>query len=67
MSSYCGIAPALTIAMSIPARIAWYRNTAWMASRTAVVAAERERLTLDTPPLIRTPGSAALSRRVASK
>ena len=34
--------PALTMPMSIPAWIAWYRNTVWMAFPHRVVAAERE-------------------------
>ena len=66
MSSYCGRAPALTIAMSRPARIAWYRNTAWIASRTRSLPRNAND-TLDTPPLIRASGSSALRRRVASK
>ena len=66
MSSYWGITPALTMAMSSPARIAWYRKTAWIASRTRSLPRNANE-TLDTPPLTRTPGSAALRRRVASK
>ena len=66
MSSYWGSAPALTIAMSRPARIAWYRNTAWIASRTRSLPRNAND-TLDTPPLIRASGSASFRRRVASK
>ena len=66
MSSYCGMTPALTIAMSRPALIAWYRNTAWIASRTRSLPRNANE-TLDTPPLTRAYGSVALTRRVASK
>ncbi len=52
--------------MSRPARIAWYRNTAWIASRTRSLPRNAND-TLDTPPLIRASGSATLRRRVASK
>ena len=58
MSSYCGRAPALTIAMSRPARIAWYRNTAWIASRTRSLPRNAND-TFDTPPLIRASGQLA--------
>ncbi len=66
MSSYWGMTPALTMAMSRPARIAWYRKTAWIASRTRSLP-RKAKLTLETPPLIRTPGRSAFSLRVASK
>ncbi len=59
MSSYCGSAPAFTIAMSSPARIAWYRNTAWIASRTRSLPRNANE-TLDTPPETRTSGSSDL-------
>ena len=35
--------------MSIPALIAWYRNTQWIASRTALLP-RNENDTLETPP-----------------
>ena len=66
MSSYCGMTPALTIAMSSPAWIAWYRNTAWMASRTRSLPRNAND-TFETPPLTRAWGIVALTRRVASK
>ena len=52
--------------MSRPARIAWYRNTAWIASRTRSLPRNAND-TFETPPLIRASGIVALSRRVASK
>ncbi len=58
-SSRTGRAPALTMAMSSPAEMAWYRNTAWMASRTGSLP-RNEKETLETPPLVRTPGSSRL-------
>ena len=51
--------------MSMPAAIAWYRNTAWIASRTGSLP-RNENETLDTPPLTWTAGSSSLIRRVAS-
>jgi hypothetical protein len=41
--------PALTMPMSMPALMAWYRNTAWIASRTGLLP-RNEKETLDTPP-----------------
>ena len=52
--------------MSIPAAIAWYRNTLWIASRTGSLPRKLNE-TFDTPPETRAPGSSALIRRVASK
>jgi hypothetical protein len=51
--------------MSIPARIAWYRNTEWIASRTGSLP-RNEKETLLTPPLTLAWGRVALIRRVAS-
>ena len=48
-SSYSGSAPALTMPMSMPAAIAWYRNTTWIACRTGSLP-RKENDTLDTPP-----------------
>jgi hypothetical protein len=44
--------------MSMPARIAWYRNAVWIASRTTSLP-RNENDRFDTPPLIFAPGSAA--------
>jgi hypothetical protein len=41
--------PALTMPMSMPAWIAWYRNTVWIASRTGSLP-RNENDTLETPP-----------------
>ena len=41
--------PALTMPMSMPAWIAWYRNTVWIASRTGSLP-RNEKLTFETPP-----------------
>jgi hypothetical protein len=46
--------------MSMPALMAWYRNAECIASRTTVVAAERERQVLTPPLMMRTPGQARL-------
>ncbi len=51
--------------MSIPAAIAWYRKTAWMASRTALLP-RNENDTFDTPPETSAPGRFCLIQRVAS-
>ena len=56
--------PALTMPMSKPAWMAWYRNTVWMASRTASLP-RKLKLTLLTPPLTLAPGKLALIQRVA--
>ena len=57
--------PALTMPMSMPALMAWYRNTVWIASRTGSLP-RKEKLTFDTPPLTFAPGRLALIQRVAS-
>ncbi len=57
--------PALTMPMSIPALIAWYRKTVWIASRTGSLP-RNEKLTLLTPPLTFAPGRLSLIQRVAS-
>ena len=57
--------PALTIPMSSPARMAWYRNTAWMASRTGLLP-RKEKEMLEIPPETRARGRVCLMRRVAS-
>ena len=51
--------------MSIPAAIAWYRKTEWIASRTGSLPRNAND-TLETPPETSTPGSVALIRRAAS-
>ena len=48
-SSYTAIWPALTMPMSIPARMAWSRNTECIASRT-VSLPRNENDRFDTPP-----------------
>ena len=57
--------PALTMPMSMPALMAWYRNTVWMASRTGSLP-RKLKLTFDTPPDTLAPGRLALIQRVAS-
>ena len=57
--------PALTIPMLMPARIAWYRNTECIASRTTSLP-RKENDTLLTPPLTSEPGQAARMAAVAS-
>ncbi len=64
-SSRIGSAPAFTMPMSRPAPIAWYRNTAWMASRTASLP-RNEKLTLLIPPEVCTSGISALIRWIVS-
>ena len=64
-SSYTPTMPALTMPMSIPAWIAWYKNTVCMASRTGSLPLN-EKLTFDTPPLTFAPGKFCLIQRVAS-
>ena len=59
MSSYTGSAPALTMPMSMPAAIAWYRKTAWIASRTASLP-RNEKRDVQTPPLTSDAGQLAL-------
>ena len=65
MSSYTASWPALTIPMSSPARIAWKRNEACIASRTASFprnANER----FETPPETSAPGQRSFSSGIAS-
>ena len=66
MSWYTGRAPALTIAMSRPASMAWYRKQACIASRTALLP-RNENDTFDTPPETWTCGQRCLISRVPSK
>ena len=56
--------PAFTMPMSMPARIAWYRKTVWIASRTGSLP-RKLKLTFDTPPLTFAPGRFCLIQRVA--
>ena len=49
----------MTMPMSMPARMAWYRNTAWIASRTTSLP-RNENETFETPPLISDVGQLAL-------
>ena len=51
--------------MSMPARIAWYRNTAWIAWRTGSLP-RNENETLETPPEMWLSGKRRLSSRAAS-
>ncbi|NKA88722.1 hypothetical protein GO305_02356 [Ralstonia solanacearum] len=51
--------------MSMPAPMAWYRNTVWMASRTTSLP-RNENETFDTPPLTLACGNFCLIQRVAS-
>ena len=50
--------------MSRPAAIAWYRKTAWIASRTGLLP-RKQKLTLEMPPETRAPGRFSLIQRVA--
>ena len=52
--------------MSMPARIAWYRNTACIASRSGLLPRNENDMLL-TPPDTFAPGSVRLISRVASK
>ncbi|MCY1239736.1 hypothetical protein D9M72_525460 [compost metagenome] len=63
--SYTPSWPALTMPMSMPAPMAWYRNTVWIASRTESLP-RNENETLDTPPLTLAYGRFCLIQRVAS-
>ena len=63
--SYNGSAPALTMPMSMPALMAWYRNTTWIACRTGSLP-RKLKLTLDTPPEIWLYGNSRRSSRAAS-
>ena len=55
----------MTIPMSRPARIAWYRNAACIASRTCWFPRKaNERF--EIPPLVRAPGQRSLIRGIAS-
>ena len=65
MSSYMPSWPALTIPMSIPARIAWYRKTECIASRSGLLP-RNENETLETPPLTSACGSDFLMPSTAS-
>ncbi len=51
--------------MSIPARIAWKRNTEFMASRTWSLP-RKAKLRFETPPEMRAPGQRSLMSHVAS-
>ncbi len=51
--------------MSRPARIAWNRKTAWIASRTGLLP-RKEKDTLEMPPETLAPGRFSLIQRVAS-
>ena len=51
--------------MSIPAAMAWYRKTEWIASRIGSLPRNANE-TFDTPPDTSAPGRLALIRRVAS-
>ena len=57
--------PALTMPISSPARMAWYRNAECIASRTGLLPRNENEMLL-TPPLTLVPGSLLLSCRVAS-
>ncbi len=57
--------PALTMPMSIPARMAWYRNAECIASLTRLLPRKLNE-TLDTPPLTFAWGRFFLIQRVAS-
>ena len=59
MSSYTASCPALTIPMSSPARIAWKRNAACIASRTRSLP-RNAKLRFEMPPDVRTPGQRSL-------
>ena len=48
----------------MPARIAWYRKTVWIASRTGSLP-RNEKLTLETPPETFAYGRCARIQRVA--
>ncbi len=50
--------------MSMPAWMAWYRNTVWMASRTGSLPRNQNQTFL-TPPLTLAPGRFCLIQRVA--
>ena len=56
--------PALTMPMSMPARIAWYRNAECIASRTRLLPRKLNEM-FDTPPLTLACGRFALIQRVA--
>jgi hypothetical protein len=66
ISSYTPSMPALTMAMSMPARTPWNRNAVWMASRTGLLP-RKAKDTLDTPPDTFAYGKVCLMIRVASK
>ncbi len=62
--SYTPSWPALTMPIDRPARMAWYRNTVWMASRTASLP-RKLKLTLEIPPDTLACGRCSLIQRVA--
>ena len=51
--------------MSMPAAMAWYRKTAWMASRTGLLP-RNENDTFEMPPEMCTPGRFSLIQAHAS-
>ena len=58
--------PALTMPMSMPALIAWYRKAEWIASRTRLLP-RKEKERLETPPeILRARAGWRLISRVAS-
>ncbi len=63
-SSYTPNCPALTMPMVRPALTAWYKNTVWIASRTASLP-RKENDTLETPPDVRACGRWALIQATA--
>ena len=66
ISAYTSSMVGLTIPISIPCCIAWYRKAACMASRTGSFP-RKENETLLTPPLTLAPGKFCLIQRVALK
>ena len=56
--------PALTMPMSMPAAIAWYRNAEWIASRTRLLPRKLNEM-FETPPLTLACGRFSLIQRVA--
>ena len=57
--------PALTMPIVMPFLMAWYRKTAWMASRSAV-RPRKPNERLETPPEILAPGRLVVIHLVAS-
>ena len=65
MSAYTASCPAFTIPMSMPARMAWYRKDACIASRTASFPRKaKERF--ETPPETSAPGHRSFRSGIAS-